>query len=329
MTPRIDPAWKHWYRSQHNDRCHRSGDRFEQYVSDILLRLHPDDFINPDPMGTDGDGGCDGIAEGGTLIYACYGADLRRGLDTTTTTKDSRTAAKITSDLKRALAQWPDFNTWRFVTNASIGPTTTRTIVDLQNKHKSNPNHPIKVELWRAPDDLWLHAVRHLTIDQLDSLIPGAPRAQDVELNDLVELIDRLTDNAPSPTQIQDHIKVVPRTKMDFNQIPQRNQVEFNEGRLQATRIDNWFAEQSSPDLRDTKASRFAEIYEQAKAATTVPSEIVEVIYTAVGGEGFRHSSSLANAVYAVTAYFFDSCDIFEEPPADHDTGIDANDSSN
>ena len=320
MTPMIDPAWKQWYRSQHNDHCHRSGERFERYVSDVLFRLHSD-FINPDPMGIDGDGGCDGIAEGGTLIYACYGVDLRRALDTAAATKDRRTATKLISDLDRALNQWEDFTTWRFVTNASIGPKTTNTLMDLQNKHDYNSDRPIKVEHWQAPDALWFHAVTHLTETQLDSLIPGVPRAQDVELHDLVELIDRLTDTAPDPTHIQDRIKTVPRTKMDFNQIPQRNREEFNEGRLQAARIDNWFAEQSSPDLRDVKASRFTKIYEQAKTATTVSSEIVEAIYTAIGGEGFRHSSSLANAVYAVTAYFFDSCDIFEEPPADHDSG--------
>jgi hypothetical protein len=322
VTPMIDPAWKPWYRSQHNDRCHWSGGEFEQYVADILSHLHSD-FINPDSMGADGDGGCDGIADGGTILYACYGADLRRGLDTADTTKDGRTANKLASDLNRALDQWSTFTTWRFVTNASIGPKTVNRIIELREKHGQDSSRPINVELWQAPDDLWSHAVSCLTEKQLDDLIPGVPRAQDVELHDLVELIDQLTGSAPDPAHIREHIRAVPKTKMNFNQIPQNNQHEFNEGRIQASRIDNWFAEQLSPDLRDAKARRFRDIYEREKAATTIPSEIVEAVYTALGGEGFRHSSPRANAVYAVTAYFFDSCDIFEEPPPDHNSGGD------
>ncbi|WP_407922004.1 ABC-three component system protein [Corynebacterium mustelae] len=36
-----------------------------------------------------------------------------------------------------------------------------------------------------------------------------------------------------------------------------------------------------------------------------------------LGSQNFDLPSKRANAIYAVTAYFFDSCDIFEEAPAD------------
>jgi len=74
--------------------------------------------------------------------------------------------------------------------------------------------------------------------------------------------------------------------------------------------------------LRDAKAHRFREIYLQARSVTVEPAEVVERVYTALGGEGFRHSNPRANAVYAITVYFFDSCDIFESPsPADEEGG--------
>ena len=81
------------------------------------------------------------------------------------------------------------------------------------------------------------------------------------------------------------------------------------------SRIDQWFDEQASPDLRDAKARRFREIYERARKASRDPAEIVEAVYNALAEGDFRRSTRRANAVYAVTAYFFDSCDIFEAPP--------------
>ena len=102
---------------------------------------------------------------------------------------------------------------------------------------------------------------------------------------------------------------------MDYNGIPLKTRLEFNEGRFQAVRIDQWFDEQVSPDLRDAKARRFREIYERARKASRDPAEIVEAVYNALAEGDFRRSTRRANAVYAVTAYFFDSCDIFEAPP--------------
>lgn len=48
----------------------------------------------------------------------------------------------------------------------------------------------------------------------------------------------------------------------------------------------------------------------------------MERIYVSLGGADFRYDDELANAVYAVTAFFFDECDIFEAPPADWESPI-------
>ena len=64
--------WRDWYHLRHQQDCLVSGAQFEDYVTRILGRFH-DDFTNPSPAGTLGDGGCDGLAEAGTILYACYG----------------------------------------------------------------------------------------------------------------------------------------------------------------------------------------------------------------------------------------------------------------
>jgi hypothetical protein len=306
----FDPAWKFWYRAQHERRCNASGEAFEKYVTAVLSLLHTD-FINPDPMGTLGDGGCDGLADNGAILYACYGQRA-------TTDIDRKTKDKLKADFARGCSSWPGFKTWRFVTNAPFGPNPAKALIALQTLHTPGTKRPVTLELWKAPDDLWRNAVNKLTASQLDEIMPGVPHAKNVELSDLVELIENLETIDGQDADHLEKIKPVPSTKMDFNQLPAITRAEFNEGRILSPRIDRWFTEQSVPELRDAKATSFRKIYQQARQTTNDVREIVRRIYVALGGQDFDSSTPRANAVYAVTVYFFDSCDIFEEPPADY-----------
>jgi hypothetical protein len=310
----IDPAWKDWYRNQHDERCRAAGVAFEAYATSVLSRFHPD-FVNPDPMGSLGDGGADGLAEGAAILYACYGQRAGSGVE-------AKVTAKLASDFARGVANWPDFTTWRFVTNSPFGPKATAQLILLQEQHGPEADRPIVLELWRAPDDLWWKVVGRLTPEQRNEILPGVPGAQNVELADLVELIETLEDPGSDTAEGLDPIRPVPSTKMDFNRLPATTRAEFNEGRLLSKRIDTWFAEQAEPGLRDAKARSFRKIYERTRRSTSDVRELVRAVYGALGGHDFDLSTRRANAVYAVTVYFFDSCDIFEEPPAGFEGGV-------
>ncbi|WP_231871033.1 ABC-three component system protein [Peptidiphaga gingivicola] len=309
-----DSAWKFWFRARHDQLCLAAGEEFENYVSKVLSHLHKD-YVNPEAMGSLGDGGCDGIAENGSILYACYGQRAVTNLD-------QKTKKKLEDDFARAYAFWPEFRVWRFVTNASFGPASTDSLLKLRKKHGPDSKRPIALELWKAPDDLWWEAVSKLAWDQLDEIIPGSPHAQNVELDDLVELIEMLEGvEGGDVDHLLEDIRPVSSTKMDFNRLPRTTRTEFDEGRLLSLRIDKWFAGQPDPGLRDAKARRFRQIYEEARRVTSDVREIVRRVYVALGGPDFDMWTKRANAVYAVTVYFFDSCDIFEEPPADFSIG--------
>jgi hypothetical protein len=82
-------------------------------VADVLARFHRD-FINPTPAGSLGDGGSDGLAESGSILYACYGSRAQHDAE-------RKLAHKIQGDFARGLASWDTFVSWRFVTNACDG----------------------------------------------------------------------------------------------------------------------------------------------------------------------------------------------------------------
>ncbi|MBF6357303.1 hypothetical protein IU449_22615 [Nocardia higoensis] len=297
--------WRDWYRFRHKEECFHSGAPYEEYVATVLARFH-DDFINPAPAGRLGDGGCDGIAESGTIAYACYGQRPGRNAE-------NELAKKIRKDFDRAYSQWKTFETWRFVTNAPVGPKAAQVFVDLQQAHGAHPLRPLKIRHFDT-EKLWIEVVSKLEVGVLNEIFPGVPGATNVEMNDLIPLLDKLGAAASAPYP-PDTIRPVPPDKMEFNSLPESSRVEFNNGRLLAPRINEWYASAADPTLYDTHGDRFRALYRDARAVTTQPAEILERLYVAVAGSDARMDAKRANAAYAVVSYFFDSCHIFEEPP--------------
>ena len=303
----LTPNWREWYRFRHQQACFASGVPFEDYVTKILDRFH-DDFTNPSPAGSLGDGGCDGLAESGRILYACYGQRPARNAE-------RELQAKLESDFARGRDSWNSFETWRFVTNAPVGPETLKSFTTLQQQHAPGTSRPLDLRIW-TPESLWTEVVSQLSEEVLNELFPGAPGVANLELEDLLPLLDTLgteTDLGDSPTSILP----VPVTKMDFNELPQAARLEFNAGRGMAPRIDRWYADGSDPALADIHGEKFREIYLAARALTNNPAEILERIYVSVAGENFRLDDKRANAAFAVVSYFFDSCHIFESPLSD------------
>lgn len=307
MTDLLDPAWREWYKAKHHE-CYlaSSGDDFEQYVTRVLS-LEYRDFVNPTPMGQSGDGGCDGTACAGKLFFACYGQRAK-------TDQDAKTASKLGHDFNRALECWDDFEEWQFVTNASFGSAPTKALIGFQREHEPGSARPLEIRVIATPEQFWDEHVSKLSPEKLDNLFPGAPHAQSVELEDLVELIETL-ESMPCPDDGASDLRPVSNKKMDYNRISKVNRCELNAGRLMSQRVEQWFSEQPDPELRDEKAVAFKRIYLRAKEKTDEPSEIFSMIYIALAGSDFTLSKRRANAAYAVTAYFFDTCDIFERVP--------------
>lgn len=302
----ITPAWRDWYRLQHMESCRRTGQGFEDYVTGVLREFH-DDFINPAPAGSLGDGGSDGLAVAGSVCYACFGYREMRDAE-------RKLAAKIESDFDRAFATYNTFDRWFFVTNTSPGPQAVQVLTMLQQTHGSSSDRTVAIRLWKA-EDLWDHVVGKLSSEVLNRLFPGAPGVAHLELRDLIPLMDGLDQGDLSDADIAG-INPVPPDKVGYNDLPPPASLELNEGRLFSKRIEDWFQGHADPTLRDRQGQAFQAIYRRHRQVSVEPGPLLERVYVSLGGSDFRLDAVRANAVYAVTAYFFDACDIFEVPPA-------------
>lgn len=306
----LDTAWTDWYHNKHEGEFYsRSGESFEEYVSEVLKQVYPD-FLNPDPAGSSGDRGCDGIAEEGKTVYACYGKSKKAK-----SSRDCYVAGKMEDDLKKAVKSWPEMRIWRFVTNAGIGPATAQKILELREKYsESNSTRPVDIRVWGC-DDLW-NQLKLLDEKRITLILPPAPHAQDAKFDDIVEAIKRIRgDDAVTPTETR--IGEVSPQKMDYNEIGELNRGAFNQGRQRAPEIERWFAHQADAELYDTKAKLLKNQYIKVCDTHSNSDEILERIFIYVGGGDFRCDKSREVAVYAVVSYFFDRCDIFKDPNED------------
>ena len=309
----VDPMFLDWYKSKHEARFIRErGDGFEEYVGAVLRQFHTD-FYNPAPKGRLGDGGSDGIAEGGDICYACYGS--RAQGDSERALRD-----KVESDFRRALECWDSFTKWRFVTNSPTGPLVGEHLFKISKEHSDGTSRPLAIRIWGC-DDLWIEVISRLDVDRLNYIFPGVPWMVDIELGDMIPLLDALGRGENVTGDTGGAVAPVPYGKVEFNGLPEPSRIEMNVGRRYAHRIRNWYQRSTDPTRYDRHATRFKGLYEEYRSCTDEPSAILERLYVALAGDNFRAQPRRAEAAYAVLAYFFDECHIFETPPADNDIG--------
>lgn len=301
-------AWRTWYRAVHKERFGTlTGNAFEEYVTDALAIVHGPTFVNPRPKGQLGDHGCDGITGDGSIAYACYGYLPNRA-------SEQGLADKVEGDFARAKKMWDTFATWRFVSNVGFGPLAAKALVGINRAHSNGSDRQIEASTLDE-SSFWNLLLLPLPPSELDKIFPGVPHASNVTLAELYPLLDELGNGALSPPSSA-YVGEISPQKMNYNRLSQRVRIEFQDARVHVPAIQEWFAGHLDPTLRDSQGARFRQIYTEALESTSNPNEVVERLYVSLGGDDFRYDDKRANAVYAVTAYFFDECDIFEVPPA-------------
>ena len=306
-----EPDWKVWYHAMHENKFNScEGNDFERYVSKVLKAADPG-FEDPNPVGGLGDEGCDGLSEDGRTFYACYGKSQK----TIKGGRDAYIARKMEDDLQNAITHWQGFQTWCFITNAQFGPIATKKLMELRKHYGgSNTRTHLQILKWGC-DELWA-VLCDLDEWKLGRILPKMSHAQDADFEDIINAIEHIgnDDDVSTNTQNDPRIGEVSPLKMEYNHINNIDKVVFNEGRQRALEIQKWFNSQSDTTLCDTQAKLLHKRYEHICERYSDSAEILAKLYDYVGGTDFRYEHPRAMAVYAVVSFFFDRCDIFQNP---------------
>ncbi len=104
--------------------------------------------------------------------------------------------------------------------------------------------------------------------------------------------------------------------KLAYSSLTEETQAELRDGMKHSDAIERYYSERIDVTERDDVAARFQAEYRAFSEADLDPEEILLGLRTFLGGSR-PASAPVYRAQTAALAFFFQSCDIFDNPPAD------------
>lgn len=217
--------------------------------------------------------------------------------------------AKINADFHGALEHWSDhMKKWIFVHNAkALDADVYQKLLELGIAYPS-----VHIGSWGYPE-LFEHVFTLSEADLISLLgfVPSNKHMLNIRYEHIQEVLRHVTHQEPSSHQ---DLRPVPPGKLQFNHLSGDVQILLEAGMRKANLVANFFRNHADPLYGDRMASAFSAEYKKLRLWSADPDFIFRKLQQFTGGQSIEDPSYLA-AVFAVLAYFFEQCDIFERPP--------------
>lgn len=277
---------------------------FQDYFQKLMQYRYPT-FLPVRTHGNIGDQGADGLCTEGDKLYACYAP---------ASPKDSEIAGKFRGDLASALRQRPgQFSTFVFVHNdpRGIHPRIATEIAQASQGHPEITFEQMgKIAIWRElmrleqyeAEDLLGHEIK------VEELVYG------IGLTELRPLLEHL-DRARGSEQWQAP-HTIPQRKIEFNAFGADVRHYMIHGLRFVKQVSDYYEFYKDILTRDETATAFRERCQELQVLGLTPDEIFQELLVYVIGNRLPNQTTLTST-YTILSYFFQTCDIFEEPPED------------
>ena len=278
-----------------------TGDAFQVLFSRLMSKTYPGDFQATRPWGNVGDRKCDGYRVSTRTLYQCYAPfELRLG----------EAKAKILDDFNGALPHHGTFwVAWVFVHNAIDGRLATDVVQLLETLRQNNPDITIGSLSYEEIRQM----VFALPVEQVVSLLGPPPSMQalaNLGLRDINALLLRWGE-APLPPPSE--VRPTPAQKIEFNKLPDWVARFLILGMSRAGLVEKALTTHPDPEFCDRVAEIFRQKYLSLRAQGDSPEKIYEQLLVFTVGP-LATDLRLTLGAYAVLAYFFEQCEIFERP---------------
>lgn len=275
------------------------GNEFQDFFNNLMERRDPD-FRRVRPWGNQGDRKNDGWSPASRTLYQVYAP---------ASFKSSDLAAKLTDDFDGAVDYWEQyFDTWVFVHNDvdGLAPEVERKVAELNQQ-----NENITCTSW-GREQVRRELAQLQDADRTALLGPliTAEQFLSVSAASLQPLFEHLEGAAPNPDP--QGIRPVPVDKIERNGLgdAQARLLTLGEAKLQL--VDEYLTRVSpQPTYKSEVSSVFTAKYEELRAALENADDIFDNLLMWLTG-GVAEADRVVNAV-TVLAYFFFTCQIFEE----------------
>lgn len=274
------------------------GNEFQSLFEKLMNLAYKADFMPCRPWGNQGDRKNDGFLKSERRLFQVYAPNEMDA---------AKVIAKIKEDFDGAKVHWGNhFVAWVFVHNAADGlpPHVQKVLLDYES---ANPG--IVLEPWGLEELLLIF--RKLSRDDLESwfgFVPSEETKMELGFSDLQIVLETI---AGRPAAAPMEVKAVPMGKIEANALSENVAILLKAGMVKAPLVHDFFAQWHDESLGERVAESFRAEYQSLRRLSR-PDEIFSALEAWAGGMR-RGSPKHQLAVLAVLAYYFDSCDIFEE----------------
>ncbi|OQM78051.1 ABC-three component system protein [Rhodococcus sp. 66b] len=280
-----------------------TGNSFENFFQDFMVLSFPG-FVDVRTHGNLGDMSSDGLTLHDGRLYACYAPE----------TPDAKaTIQKFNKDFAGALEKRSgQFMIFVFVHNDVRG-THPEISVALANTKKIHQTLEFEMFGMRRLRD----ALGKMDRADVESLLKiPLPLQHDVAMG-LPEMEELLSFLSTQRTSVLDSnlIEPVSAQKLRYSKLSEETQTELRDGMKYSSLIDNFYRERIDVTERDEVATRFHTEYLDAAQATPDAEEVLLRLRVFLAGSRMTTATSY-RAQTAVLSYFFQTCDIFDNAPA-------------
>ena len=277
----------------------KRGNEFQDWFADIMEMRYPSDFKRTYPWGKSGDLKCDGFLPSKRMLFQVYAPNELKERDT---------LRKIEGDYAGALKYWKRyFDTWVFVHNSKKGLSAKviQKMEDLKGKRPPDVIHwgytELHIEVFKLP------------LDDLRRLFGPAPTVEDMHNFQYENLANVLKYVALKPPAKDPDIHPVTFKKLNANGLSDDSKDLIKLGNRKSLYVGEFFKQWHNPTYGDEVSASFKQEYIRLKNEGLLPEEIFANLLLFTGASRVTHSRD-RTAVYALIAYLFWACDIFERP---------------
>jgi hypothetical protein len=276
------------------------GEAFQTWFVSMAGHAYGPDFEEVRAYGPKGDLKCDGRRISTKTIYQCYAPYSM---------KESDTVSKVDADFHGAAAHWgPAMSEWVFVHNDDRGlpPGVVRHLDGLRTN-----NGRLKIETWSEPE--LLNLAMGLQLTSLQALFGSAPsiaiidRLVMADLVPIIEMLERMEPDANDPPLTPPSVQ-----KLEKNALSTESALLLRMGRRKTSLVESFFRKSPRPDLGERIAEAFRARYAELKLMDLPADTIFRHLQDYAGMSG--GDPKRQGAALAILSYFFESCDIFEDP---------------
>lgn len=280
---------------------------YEDFFVEIMGKHNPN-FQPVNPQGAIGDKKNDGFDKQTGTYYQVYAPE---NLDR----REAKAVSKLVEDFEGLLNYWQNISpvkSFYYVLHdryKGAYPTTYKALAELEAKHKiqCQPflNKDLEDTFWQLNDDKIVNIV---------GFLPNISMLENVEFSALKEVVEFLMEMHPQyhePTR-PDNLNF--NEKIKFNKLSNRPANLLKEGDYQKGNVEEYFRVRSSFEKNELR-NRFVALYTEGCQLLPDSDEKNDAVFFRILEKASpRNAKAVQDAVIILMAYYFECCDIFEEP---------------